>query len=360
MSKKILNIIDIFSGCGGLTLGFNDAGFKDLIAVDNDSASLETFKYNFPNTVTLNLDLFQNKSISQITKKAKSLTDNSIDVIVGGPPCQGFSLTGPRNFNDPRNRLYLSFIDLVIALRPSAFLIENVPGVKNLYGGRIYREIEKRFIELGYNISSDILNSADYGVPQIRKRLFIIGLKKEIGIYEFPDRTHSPKKYLSCKDAIHDLPKRDPRKDVGSHESTYNGPPATAYQKKMRGNSKVLWNHVATVHKNFVIETIAQVPDGGNWRDLPPGVGESRRFNEAWTRYNSKLPSRTIDTGHRNHFHYLYNRVPTIRENARLQSFPDSFRFMGNKSQQNRQVGNAVPPLLAYNLAKQLKKLLNK
>ena len=128
----------------------------------------------------------------------------------------------------------------------------------------------------------------------------------------------------------------------------------------MRGNSKVLWNHVATVHKNFVIETIAQVPDGGNWRDLPPGVGETRRFNEAWTRYNSKLPSRTIDTGHRNHFHYLYNRVPTIRENARLQSFPDSFRFMGNKSQQNRQVGNAVPPLLAYNLAKQLKKLLNK
>ncbi len=114
MSKKILNIIDIFSGCGGLTLGFNDAGFKDLIAVDNDLASLETFKYNFPNTVTLNLDLFQNKSISQITKKAKSLTDNSIDVIVGGPPCQGFSLTGPRNFNDPRNRLYLSFIDFCL------------------------------------------------------------------------------------------------------------------------------------------------------------------------------------------------------------------------------------------------------
>ena len=167
------------------------------------------------------------------------------------------------------------------------------------------------------------------------------------------------KNYISCKEAIDDLPKRNTRNDIGLDKSNYNGPPSTKYQKKMRGKSEILWNHVATAHKDFVIETIAQVPDGGNWRDLPPGVGESRRFNEAWTRYSSAKPSRTIDTGHRNHFHYLYNRVPTIRENARLQSFPDSFRFIGNKSQQNRQVGNAVPPLLAYNLAKQLKKLLN-
>mgnify|MGYP003203858599 FL=1 len=120
----------------------------------------------------------------------------------------------------------------------------------------------------------------------------------------------------------------------------------------MRLNSSMLYNHVATNHKQFVKDTIALVPEGGNYKDLPPGWGESRKFNEAWTRYHGDKPSKTIDTGHRNHFHYKYNRVPTVRENARLQSFPDDFIFTGTKTQQNRQVGNAVPPLLGYALGK--------
>ena len=119
-------------------------------------------------------------------------------------------------------------------------------------------------------------------------------------------------------------------------------------------------NHVATAHKQFVKDTIALVPEGGNWKDLPVGVGENRKFHEAWTRYDGNKPSRTIDTGHRNHFHYQYNRVPTIRENARLQSFPDDFVFTGTKTQQNRQVGNAVPPLLGYYLGKALLNIINK
>ena len=122
----------------------------------------------------------------------------------------------------------------------------------------------------------------------------------------------------------------------------------------MRGNNTILWNHVATQHKDFVIETISHVPDGGNWRDLPPGMGESRSFNEAWTRYNSNKPSRTIDTGHRNHFHYEYNRVPTVRENCRLQSFPDTFELHGTKTSQNKQIGNAVSVLLAKILAEEI------
>jgi len=360
MKKNKPNLIDIFAGCGGLTFGFKDAGFKPIMGVDNDAAALETFKYNFSDTITLNFDLFQKNAIAGIKNKAEKLSPNGIDVIVGGPPCQGFSLTGPRNFDDPRNRLYLSFIDLVEEIKPRAFLIENVPGVKNLYGGRILREIEKRFKKMRYKVSADVLNAADYGVPQIRKRLFIIGLKDGIGLFDFPAPSHSSDKYICCKDAIHDLPKREPNQDIGDDRSKYNGQPNTPYQKRMRGKSKVLWNHVATAHKDFVIETIAQVPDGGNWRDLPPGVGESRKFNEAWTRYKSTKPSRTIDTGHRNHFHYEYNRVPTIRENARLQSFPDSFRFIGNKSQQNRQVGNAVPPILGQKLAEKLKEYISK
>ena len=128
----------------------------------------------------------------------------------------------------------------------------------------------------------------------------------------------------------------------------------------MRKNSKKLFNHVGTNHEQHVIEVIKQVPEGGNHKDLPPGVGETRKFNEAWTRYDSKKPSKTIDTGHRNHFHYKYNRVPTVRENARLQSFPDTFRFLGTKTQQNRQVGNAVPPLFGRYLSKSIKEYLHK
>ena len=127
----------------------------------------------------------------------------------------------------------------------------------------------------------------------------------------------------------------------------------------MRNGNKVLKNHVGTQHTEHVINVISQVPEGGNHKDLPPGVGDSRKFNEAWTRYHSKKPSKTIDTGHRNHFHYKWNRVPSVRENARLQSFPDSFVFMGNKTEQYRQVGNAVPPLLGKVLAEQLIKHLN-
>ena len=128
----------------------------------------------------------------------------------------------------------------------------------------------------------------------------------------------------------------------------------------MRQNSKIATNHKPTVHKQFVIDTIKLVPEGGNHKDLPAGVGESRKFNEAWTRYHSQKPSRTIDTGHRNHFHYKFNRVPTIRENARLQSFPDTFNFLGSKTSQNRQVGNAVPVFLAQSVANELAKSLTK
>ena len=138
----------------------------------------------------------------------------------------------------------------------------------------------------------------------------------------------------------------------------YDDDPKNYYQVIMRSNSKGIANHFVTRHKDFVIETIKQVPDGGNHRDLPAGVGVSRKFNEAWTRYSSSKPSRTIDTGHRNHFHYSLNRVPTVRENARLQSFPDNFHFKGSKTSQSKQVGNAVPVFLAQFLASSIYKQL--
>lgn len=353
MGQKKITIIDLFSGCGGLSRGFMDAGYDVLLGVDNVDTFLETFRLNHKGSKTLNLDLFDKKSISEIKKTLDGITP---DVIVGGPPCQGFSLTGTRNFDDKRNSLYLSMIEAVKELRPKAFLVENVPGLARLYDGAVKDEIIKRFTKLGYNVSMKILCAADYGVPQMRKRVVFIGLKKELGIFDFPKPILEPKNYVTCFDAIGDLPSRE--NEQGQERDGYISTPKSDYQKKIRGNQKVLLNHVATNHTDLVKSIISQVPEGGNHKDLPKGVGNNRKFNEAWTRYHSKKPSRTIDTGHRNHFHYKYNRVPTVRENARLQSFPDDFEFAGTRTSQNRQVGNAVPPLLGYNIAKQLLKYL--
>lgn len=352
---KRLAAIDLFSGCGGLSLGFLNAGFDILLGVDNDPIALDTFRRNHGETEILCSNISENDITFKINR---AIENGPIDVIIAGPPCQGFSLTGPRNLQDKRNRLVLLLIRIAEKLQPKAFLIENVPGIATLYGGSVKEELIAGFDSIGYYISFNILCAADYGIPQMRKRAFFVGLRKKYGKFRFPKATHTPDNYATCSDAISDLPSRE--KELGKEEDVYDRSPETAYQRKMRAGCEVLYNHVATNHKSFVKWTMAFVPEGGNYRDLPPGLGESRKFNEAWTRYHSQKPSRTIDTGHRNHFHYKYNRVPTIRENARLQSFPDCFVFLGNRTQQNRQVGNAVPPLLGYHLGRRLQKYLNK
>lgn len=340
-----MNVIDLFAGCGGLSKGFMDAGFDIILGVDNDQAALNTFERNHNGAAVLNADLSKQETFDEIKRIAG---ERSIEVIIAGPPCQGFSLTGPRNFDDERNKLYLAVIEMVKQFEPEVFIIENVPGMATLYHGQIKEEILKRFRKIGYNIECDILCAADYGVPQMRKRLIFMGVKKSIGMPRFPKQMFTPECYRTCRDAISDLPSRET--ELGKEEDCYTSEASTEYQKLMRKGMTVLYNHVATNHTQMVKDTIALVPEGGNYKDLPPGWGESRKFNEAWTRYDGNKPSKTIDTGHRNHFHYKYNRVPTIRENARLQSFPDDFVFTGTRTQQNRQVGNAVPPLLGQAL----------
>lgn len=348
-----MNAIDLFAGCGGLSKGFLDAGYDIIVGVDNDQAALNTFLKNHNGAQALNADLSKQETFDEIKRIAG---EKSIDVVIAGPPCQGFSLSGPRNFDDERNKLYIAVIEMVRQYQPKAFIIENVPGMATLYGGQIKNEILKRLDNMGYNVECKILCAADYGVPQMRKRLIFMGIRKGIGEAVFPEPIFTPDNYRTCRDAISDLPSRE--NELGIEEDSYSYEPQTEYQKLMRKNSTVLYNHVATNHTQMVKDTIALVPEGGNYKDLPEGWGESRKFNEAWTRYHGDKPSKTIDTGHRNHFHYQYNRVPTIRENARLQSFPDDFIFTGTRTQQNRQVGNAVPPLLGYHLAIQLKKII--
>ncbi len=348
-----MNAIDLFAGCGGLSKGFMDAGFNIIVGVDNNQPALNTFEKNHNGAVAMNADLSKQETFDKIKEIAG---DRQIDVIIAGPPCQGFSLTGPRNFDDSRNKLYLAVIEIVKQYKPKGFIIENVPGMATLYDGQIKDEILKRFKKIGYNIECKILCAADYGVPQLRRRLIFMGIRKDIGKPCFPDPIFTESAYRTCRDAISDLPSRVD--ELGKEEDAYTSAPKTEYQKLMRGNCNTLYNHVATAHKQFVKDTIALVPEGGNYKDLPPGWGESRKFHEAWTRYDGNKPSKTIDTGHRNHFHYEYNRVPTIRENARLQSFPDNFIFTGTKTEQNRQVGNAVPPLLGYALGKKLREII--
>lgn len=254
---KIYNIIDLFCGCGGLSKGFEEAGYKTLLGVDIEQSALNTFEKNHDGAIGMNLDLSASDSFDKIDKVINGRT---IDVIIGGPPCQGFSLTGPRNFEDKRNKLYLAMIETVRRYHPQAFLIENVPGMANLYKGAVKDEIVRRFTEMGYNVSYKIVCAADYGVPQIRKRLVFVGLRNSEVKYEFPKPILEEKDYITCKQAISDLP---PLIDeLGEEVSSYTNAPTTDFQKKMRGNCNVLYNHVAVNHKDFVKEVIAQVPDG--------------------------------------------------------------------------------------------------
>lgn len=351
-------VVDLFSGCGGFSFGFQEAGYEIVLGIDNDNKALETFKNNHNNSITENLSLAESDNIRKIAKIIDR--NNGVDVIIAGPPCQGFSLTGSRNENDKRNKLFYSVFELAqqTKQKPKAVIIENVPGLAKLYGSKAKNEIFRKFEECGYNCTLQELFAPDYGVPQIRKRIFFVGVLKKYGKFEFPKPILKPDNYITCEDAIGDLPSLE--KDLGQEVSKYEKNPYRDYQKKMRGNNSTLHNHVGTKHTDLVKSVISHVPEGGNHKNLPKGIGESRKFNEAWTRYHSQKPSKTIDTGHRNHFHYKYNRIPTVRENARLQSFPDDFIFVGNRTQQNRQVGNAVPPLLGFHIAKQLRNVLEK
>lgn len=341
-------MIDLFSGCGGLSFGFEQAGFECIVGVDSDKPALETFKYNHPNASAMHLDLSKEESITEIISK---IDNRKINLIVAGPPCQGFSLSGNRDETDKRNILFYSVFKLAASIKPKYIVIENVPGIATLYKGKAREAILEEFERLGYTCSEKILYAPDYGVPQIRKRMFFVGVLGD-KVFEFPEPTHHKANYLTCWDAISDLPSLE--NDVGSQVANYLSEPLTIYQDQMRDGAEKLFNHVGTNHSSLVVSVIKQVPEGGNHKDLPEGVGTSRKFNEAWTRYHSEKPSKTIDTGHRNHFHYKWHRVPTARENARLQSFPDSFRFLGSKTQQEKQVGNAVPPRLGYALGKQI------
>lgn len=339
-------VIDLFCGCGGLSLGFEQAGYNVLVGVDVWKDALITYKANHTNSKTLQADLM-NLSPEDVVN---TIGTSSVDVIIGGPPCQGFSIAGKRIIDDERNKLYKSFVRMVEYFKPKAFVMENVPNILTMGEGIIKESILKDFKELGYNVTTKVLLASNYGVPQNRRRAVFVGLLNG-SEYQYPEPTTITP--VTAKEAISDLPE-----DTLEEGAPYVVAPQSEFQKQIREGSTGVYNHEITVHTEQTQRIIAMVPDGGNYKNLPEELQNTRKVHIAWTRLNSQRPSITIDTGHFHHFHYKYNRVPTVRESARFQSFPDTFVFIGNKTSKLKQVGNAVPPMMAKEIALQLKKNL--
>jgi DNA (cytosine-5)-methyltransferase 1 len=346
MKKSRKTVIDLFCGCGGLSYGFIEAGYDVVLGIDHWKDAIETFKYNHKSSIGIVADLF-NETPKKISEKTGI---KNVDLIIGGPPCQGFSLAGKRIVDDERNKLYKSFVNFVNHFQPKAFMLENVPNIVSMSNGIVKDNIIKDFENLGYKVVYKVLMASEFGVPQNRKRAFFVGIK---GDKEFIFPNPRNPILLTSKDAISDLPENS---IVDGYE--YPIKPKSKYQELLRENSSGVYNHQITFHNEKTIEIIAMVPDGGNYKNLPIELHQTRKVNIAWTRLNSTKPSFTIDTGHNHHFHYKFNRVPTARESARLQSFPDNFIFKSGKTSQLKQIGNAVPPLLAKILAENLLKYI--
>lgn len=341
--ENVLNCIDLFCGCGGLSLGFEKAGINVLVGIDAWQDAITTFNYNHKNSKGICADL----STLEPSEIEKELNGKSVDLIIGGPPCQGFSVAGKRIVDDVRNKLYKNFVRFVEYYKPKAFIMENVPNILSIGGGIVRDSIVKDFSDLGYKVVYQVLTASNYGTPQNRKRAVFVGFKNGYE-FKFPERT--VEKLITSSEALSDLPENSLEDGT-----SYPVAPNCDYQKLMRCNSNKVYNHQITEHSERTKEIIALVPDGGNYKNLPQELQQTRKVHIAWTRLNSQKPSFTIDTGHRHHFHYKWNRIPTVRESARIQSFPDDFIFLGTKTSQYKQVGNAVPPLMAEAIAKTIK-----
>jgi len=344
--KQKYNILDIFCGAGGFSCGLEMHPELNVLAgIDNDEKALHTFKMNHHNASVINFDL--GKVTDALFNELDPIINNNLDMLVGGPPCQGFSIAGKRLEDDPRNSLWLAYITLVKRYKPSIIFLENVPTIVSTKNGDVSRMICSSFEEMGYNVKVEVVMASDFGVPQNRKRAIFVATQKGLPLFEFPQK-QSVK--VSTEEALNDLPLLND--NLGEEKSTYSLPPQSKYQEFIRNNSSTLYNHTAVNHTQKTKDIIALVPDGKNHKSLPDHLKSTRKVNIAWTRMNSKTPCFTIDAGHNHHFHYKANRVPTVRECARIQSFPDTFIFYGTRTSQYRQVGNAVPPLLGYELGK--------
>ena len=325
-----MNYIDLFSGAGGLGLGFEKQGFKNIFSVEFNEEIAQTYKYNFPKN-NLIIDDIKKLSSTQIQKLKGN---NKVDVIVGGPPCQGFSMAGNigRKFvDDPRNHLFKEFVRVVNIIKPKMFVMENVARMATHNHGKTIKEICSEFQKIGYHVQYRVLNAVNYGVPQNRRRIFVVGTSGSLK-FGYPSPNFN---YKTVKDAIDDLP------------------------ALKNGEKSSIPNHFAMRHSEQMLKKMSYVKEGGSREDIPeelrPKSGDARKY----IRYERNKPSVTVTGDMRKIFHYDQNRALSPRELARIQSFPDDFIFQGKSISIQQQIGNAVPPLLGEAIAKSVKQSLS-
>lgn len=362
-------VIDLFAGCGGFSVGFERAGFSIVKAVEIDKQIANTYIKNHRSTKVYVNDIGEIDNASNFNK-------SEADVIIGGPPCQGFSMSGARIrsngfIDDPRNYLFKHYVEMVKIIRPKVFLFENVKGILSMKGGCIFKEIIKALTDKEnfegdkYFLHWRVVKATDYGIPEKRERVIILGvLNHDVDLDEIDKIiTENIKKehphffdVNTVKDAIYGMP--HPSKD-GIVE---NNPPLTEYQKELHSSQPVIYNHIATRHIKKAIDRMHKVKDGENWTVLNEDIKSVH--SGSYGRLSWDEPATTITTrfdtpsGGR-YTHPVEDRTLTPREAARIQSFPDDFIFYGTKSSICKQIGNAVPPKLAFYLANIVKYILS-
>lgn len=343
-------VIDLFSGVGGLSLGFEEEGFNILLANECDESIANAYMKNHRKAKMVVGDI-TSLDLNAVFGNYK----NKVDVIIGGPPCQGFSQKGKRKtIHDKRNFLFKYYVKVVELVKPKYFVMENVPNLLTTEKGYFFNEIETLFNGMGYFLQHGVLNAADFGVPQNRKRAVIIGKMNGVA----PALPSPLNEKVTIWDAISDLAFLG--SGEGNEVQEYRNAPQSEYEKKLRGHANLLYNHKATKHSTLSLKRLRMIPPNAGKEVLPQEQLTKSIYSGTWTRMKKDDVSVTIttrfDTPSSGKFtHPFLNRAITVREAARIQSFPDEFIFIGSKSSQMRQVGNAVPPLLASAIAKVIK-----
>lgn len=385
-------LIDLFAGAGGLSEGLQSVGFKSLYANEIQDVYARTYALNHPNTIVESRDI-RLVDASKIRKNL-GLEKGELSLLAGGPPCQGFSINAPkRESTDERNHLFREFIRFVDEFAPKAVLIENVPGLVSYEGGATLHAILMELENHGYNADVRILYAPHFGVPQTRWRTIIIGMRNiEDIVNAFPLPIHTAPlrvnftsrfngrnivslpaeielpKFVSVKDAIDDLPILKSG-ELGDEIKPYKCNPQNEFQRLLRIGSKGAINHEAAKLSNVNLERLSHIPVGGNWTNipeylLPKGMQKARRSDHTkrYGRVNPDGLASTILTKCDPHwgayFHYDQERTFTVREAARIQTFPDTFKFAGARVEQYEQVGNAVPPFLAAAIGRSISSAL--
>ena len=362
-----MDVIDLFSGCGGLSLGFEKAGYTIKKAVEFDPAIANTYKMNHPN-VEMIVDDIRNIDTTGVFK------GKDADIIIGGPPCQGFSMAGARIrqgfIDDPRNYLFKHYFNIVKTVKPKVFVMENVKGMKTMQKGKIFEEILNVFSdtdtmeETPYHLYPRVIRAIDFGIPQKRERLIIIGTTLPDVAFEnlwvqtkndiqadHPDYFNP----VTVWDAIGNLPA------VSENGIVPTPTPITNYQRYLSGNNDIITNHVKSNHSVKAIQRMSQICNGENYTKLQETIKSVHSGSYGRLCWDDAAPTITtrFDTPAGGRFiHPIENRTLSPREAARIQSFPDDFVFYGTKREISRQIGNAVPPKISYFLARLVKKML--